>query len=350
MITELFQAWARQSAFRRCGAASSLAAVFLWVAGCERRQPPVEPVLRTVVAEVGSRAILADDLVAEASRRGHGRRPVPGREELLREITDREALLQRARAAGVEQNPAVRREIETLIISRFLSTELEARREALTVTPAEVQAEYEATRATRIRPAQVRLAMLFLATGSRMSEVRKSEVRARLQEARDRFLSVDAPKRAPEETGFGPLSLAYSDDQSTRYRGGDLGWLEKDRHPTRIPASVVAVGCALAVGKVSEVQETPEGYYLIQKTDARETTEPTFESIQASLEQTLLARKRQALEDQFRAETARSVPTLIHSQALAAVTLPVSPAGLAARNRELQPPGLPGTKESPHGN
>lgn len=319
---------------------------------CRPSSPSGAATTGPVIAEVGSRSILADDLVAEARRRQESRRPLPAREELLRELTGREALLQRARQAGLDRDPAYLREIESLLIRRLQAAELDPQREAVTIPDAAIQAEYEATRDRYTRPPQARLAMLFLAADPRSGESRKAALRARLDEGRRLFLARTNP--VPGETmatpGFGALAVDFSDDQVTRHRGGDLGWLEPGRHPARLPAHVAETAWDLPAGQVSPVLEARDGFYVVLKSDAREASVTPLESVQASIRQTLLVRRRQEIEEAFRTDTARMIPILIHTQALATVSLPEPLTTLAARNREPQPPVLPGTTEPSHGN
>ena len=265
-------------------------------------------------------------------------------------MVDREALLQRARQAGLDRDPAYQREVESLLIRKLQGAQLDPRRESVSVSDAAVKAEYETNAARFARPAQARLAMLFLAADARSSEARKGELRARIEEGRRKFLALAAKPQPALVPGFGPLAVEYSDDQVTRHRGGDLGWLEADQHPSRVPAEVAEAGWALAPGQVSEVIPARDGFYVMLKTDSRPAALTPLESVQASLRQTLLVRKRNELEEQFRAETARLFPARVDTQALAAVRLPEAPATLAARNREPQPPALPGTTDSSHGN
>ena len=138
----------------------------LLFAGCEKPAPAAAPATRSVVAHVGQRAILAEDLVMEAQHRANARRPVPAKEELLQEMVERESLVQRARAAGLDRDPAVQREMESILIGRLLARELEPRRSALGVSEEEVKAEYEANRSKLARPGQIRMAMLFLELGA----------------------------------------------------------------------------------------------------------------------------------------------------------------------------------------
>ena len=38
--------------------------------------------------------------------------------------------------------------------------------------------------------------------------------------------------------GFGALAVNFSEDQETRYQGGDLGWIERGRFPQRFEKAV----------------------------------------------------------------------------------------------------------------
>ncbi len=326
------------------------AALCLALAACSKSKAPGETAGGKVIAEVGGRAIRADDLVAEASRRAESRRPIPAKEDLLREMIEREAFLQRARQAGLDRDPAYQREIESLLIRKLQASELDTRREAVTVTDEAVKAEYDANPDRYVRPKQARLALLFLAADVKSSEARRAEVRTRLEEGRQKYLALAATPSAKALAGFGPLAVDYSDDQVTRHRGGDLGWLESGKHPARVPAQVAETAWALPTGKVSEVIEAKDGFYVVLKTDSREPSVTPLESVQASLRQTLLVRKRKELEEQFRAGTARLFPSRVDTQALASVSLPEASPALATRNQESQPPGLPGTNQPHHGN
>lgn len=344
-------AWSGAFSARRAACLGVLAAgLGLLITGCHQSPPATGATRQPVLAEVGSRSIDAADLVAEATRRAESRRPVPGREELLQEMIERTALLERARQAGLDRDPSYQREIESLLIRRLQARELDPRRESLTVTDTEVRAEYDANPGRYSRPAQNRLAMLFLAVDRRASDARRNEVRTRLQEGRRRFQAIASSPQPPAGPGFGALAVDYSDDQVTRHRGGDLGWIETGKAPSRIPAEIIEAGCALPEGQVSEVLEAGGGFYLLLRTDTRGPSVTPFEAVEASLRQSLLVRKRNELDEQFRAETARLFPARVHTQALVAVNLPVAATALAVRDREPQPPAAPGMKDTSHAN
>jgi peptidyl-prolyl cis-trans isomerase C len=303
------------------------------------KAPKPEPV--TFLAKVGDVRITVEDLQKEVARRQAARRAVPDKETLLQEMVEQTALLQRAKDSGVDRDPQLQREIHNLIIGRFLDRETTARREAVTVTTNEVQAEYERNLARYTQPAKVRLALLVQRVDPKASEAKRAEARARIEEARRLALAKPASaESASGVPGFGALAVDYSDDQTSRYRGGDIGWLDSGSYVPRWPKKVFEAAFALEQGKTSEVIETDDGFYLAMKTDLRPGSVVPFVQVEASLRQSLLVRKRHEADVAVRQEAIRLIPSEINRAALSTVELPA--AGLAsATNRDLKPPALP---------
>src|SRR5215212_531583 len=86
----------------------------LALAGCSKSPKPDPDVL----AKVGTREIRTADLKREVERRRKLGRSVPGKELLLREMVQYEALLQRAKATAIDQDPQVEREIGNLLVGK----------------------------------------------------------------------------------------------------------------------------------------------------------------------------------------------------------------------------------------
>ena len=60
--------------------------------------------------------------------------------------------------------------------------------------------------------------------------------------------------------------MSYSEEKMTRFKGGDIGWLQVGKERYRWPDAVVESGFALSqVGQFSQVIETTGGYYLLKK-------------------------------------------------------------------------------------
>lgn len=305
------------------------------LAGCSK---PGEPVL----ARVGDREFRAADVKAEVEYRVKNRRPVPDKETLLREMMTQEALVQRARQAGLETDFAVRRELNNLLVSKLWDREAATRVSAVTVSDDEVKAEYERNLTRYTQPPKVRLAMLQLNGQRLMSDAKRAELRSRMEEARGKALAQPAAVAQGAATGgFGRLAVDYSEDVASRFRGGDLGWLDQENTGYHWPAPVLQAGYALPRGKVSEVLEVGGSFYLVMKTDERASTVAPFAQVQAALKQTMLQKRRQGLEASFREESLQRMASTIDAKALAAFELPVSK-DLVASTPKAEPPSLPG--------
>ncbi len=316
----------------------------LALASCSKAPGP------TVLARVGDRQITVDDFRSEVERRIKARRTLPDKETLLQEMVEYEALAQRARKSGLLEDPQVQREINNLLIGKLQDRDLATRLAALEVSERDVQAEYEKNLAKYTRPAKVRLALLFLEANSKMSEMKRREVRSRMEDARARFLENPVREtRGAVIGGFGPLAIEYSDEQTSRYRGGDLGWLDDGNYAYRWPRAVLETGYTLPKHELSEVIETEQGYYLVMKTDFRDGHTTPLAEVAAAIRQSLLVRGRQELNEAFRQESLRMAAARTDQAALKSVEMALPNALASASNRQAEPPALPFTAE-PHGN
>lgn len=314
----------------------SLAAL-LWAAGCSKPTAP-DP---TVLAKVGKTEIREEDFLRELAWRREHRRPAIDRAELLEEMILQEALLQRARRSGLDADPEVQREINKLLVNALLDRTTVAPRKAVTVTAEEIKVAYESNLETYSRPAKARLALLHLRVSPKASEAKRSEIRARLEEARQRALTEPAPRgRGAAAQGFGPLSVDYSDDQASRYRGGDVGWFDVGQGAvSRWPREVTDVGFALDKDAISQVLEAEGGFYLVMKTDWREAAITPLEQVQAVLRQSILVQKRKDVGMAFRQGVLAETGVTVNKERLAALDLPSSDAALA--QNQAAPSGLP---------
>jgi peptidyl-prolyl cis-trans isomerase C len=288
----------------------------------------------TVLATVGDHQITADDFRNEMQRRHAARRPIPDKAILLQEMVLAEAMVQRARAAGLLDDPQVRHEINTLLASKLQDRELAPRLEAINPSADEVKAEYERNLAKYTRPAKVRLAVLALAADPKMSDTNRRALHSRMVEARNKSRAQANSK------DFGPLAIEYSDDQASRYRGGDLGWLDAGNFNYRWPREVLETGYTLEPNLVSEVIETASGFYLVMKTDSRPGSTVALAEVEAALRQSLAAKQRRAVELAFRESAVRDAQTTLNTEALATVEMQLPPLA-SAQSREPQPPAFP---------
>ncbi len=322
-------------------AACVVTASFL-LSGCSDKKPS------DVLAKVGSRDIRTADLQQEAQRRVNLRRAVPGKEALLNELIQHEALVQRAKAAGLDKDPQLAREIDNLLIGKLIEQELTKQIEAVKITPEEIKADYERNLAKYTQPAKARLAVLFLEAGVKSSDAKRIETRERLAEARRKFQdNPESARRTSPVPGFGALAVDFSDDQASRYRSGDIGWIDAGNFAQRWPKAVLETGCALEKNQLSDIIETETGFYLVLKTDARPGSVTPLEKVEGDLRQSVLLRKRRELDETFRKDALRLVGVAIHTNVLQSVQLPATGTAVAKKG-DAGPPAFPMPQEA-HG-
>lgn len=304
---------------------TALTGVALLAAGCGKKSAP------DTLARVGGQEITVADFKAELRQRIANRQNLPDRQTLLGEMITRATLLQRARAAGLENAPDVRRTVEDVLIAKLKETELDRGLGVLKVSAEEIRAAYERDAAQFCQPAKAQLAFVFLAADPKWAANRLDEVAARAREARRLALGLPAT-----EKGFGPVAANFSEDQISRYRGGDGGWFTSNFTASRWPNEVIAAGLDLKNnGDISEVVRAADGFYLVKKTDSRPAVNPPLAQVQSGIEHRLLAAKRARLEAEFR-QVPPAVSVQINLQLLSTVDYPTRTIGNAAL-----PPSLP---------
>ena len=310
------------------GAAIIVVAVVL-ASGCSKKSAP------DVLARVGGQVITVADFKAELQRRSANRQTLPDRQTLLEDMIARAALVERARSAGLENSPEVRRTIEDVLIARLKEAELEPRLDAVKISPGEIQAAYEKDAARFTKPAKAHLAIVFLAADDKLETNRLAEILARANEARGLALALPAT-----EKGFGQVAADFSEDQLSRYRGGDAGWFTDDfALAGHWPKEVITAGLALnRNGDLSGVLRTPDGFYRVKKMDARPSVVTPLASAAAGIERQLLAAKRVRTEEEFKQSLRAAARVQTDSELLGKLEYPTSTLAQAASP---VPPALP---------
>ncbi|MEK7952870.1 peptidylprolyl isomerase [Luteolibacter soli] len=308
--------------------AIALCATACLVSQCEKPATTGAPAIpKDALATVGAQAITEKDLIQEAEWRKANHQAVPAAPELLKEMANRLALVEKAKQSGIADDPETQRSIQSIIIARLREKQIDAEVAKVTVSDDELKAAYDSRSAEFARKPLDRFAILFQAADAKASDARKAEAKKGLEDAIALADAAPAPGgRGPAAGGFGQVAAQHSEDQVTRYRGGDLGWIEGDAKETRLPVNVLEAGRALEKGKRSGVIEAADGFYVIMKTDARAGGARPMEEVADNLRQQILRDKRRALEEQFLADAMQSSKASINADAAAKVTLPVTPA------------------------
>lgn len=304
---------------------AGLAAALL--AGCSRPAVPADPGER-VVARIGSQTVTARDFDLAMRRRG-GDVPqvftnLANRRALLDEVVRAETLAEAARRGGFFERPEVRQAAQRQAVL-LLQESLKAG--VATPTDAEVAARYAERRTEYSRPARVRLAVIRVL---RPDDTTAAEAAAtRIRRARVEALGL------ADENHFGAVAAVHSDDQATRYKGGDAGWFALEGAPARYPAAVMAAATG-AVGSVSEVISTPEADYLVKVMERAPAEALPLDLVRENIRLALAREREQQALTALLAQ--HPVSVTVDEALLAELPVPPPPPGAERRRGPPAPP------------
>lgn len=299
-----------------------------------------------VLARIGEEAITVAEFEQEMARRSEGRpmffQRASNRRALLEELLRHRMLVQEARDAGIDQEPQFRALVERMLIQRLREKRLEAELEADAPTDDEIAAYHENNREAFSRPTRRQVAMVRLevpaSAGDEERQARRDQAEAAQQAAAE--LPADI-------THFGAVAVEFSDDRSSRYQGGVVGWLvEEQAQRYRWPEPVLEAAFLLdKAGEMSPLIETPEAFYLLRLADLQPGRVQPLEQVADGIRHRLRRERASALEEGLFADIAARHSTEIDEVVLESVEPP--PGIPAEQGSRPAPPALPNDPATP---
>ncbi|WP_033301816.1 peptidylprolyl isomerase [Sediminispirochaeta bajacaliforniensis] len=153
---------------------------------------------------------------------------------------------------------------EQIMQQRYIATEKRDMFEAIQPpTEKEIQDHYDAHATSITNPEYVRLKQIFIPTIS-MNDQEKQAARERLESAWTKLRNGSAK--------FDDLVLQYSEDESSKYRGGDVGYIARtdQRVEKTYGADFFRKLFSLQTGDYSGVIESNVGLHILKVTEHRE--------------------------------------------------------------------------------
>jgi parvulin-like peptidyl-prolyl isomerase len=308
------------------------------VVSCGRSPSPPQtgaPLPKDVLARVEEQNIRLADYEAELERRARGRSGsfvrTDEREALLQEMVNFESAFLRAKEAGFDERPEIARQIKAFIVDRFIEEQMEGQPEAPAVSDAEVADYYRAHASRFALPEKIRFAFIQMGFSSKATEERKAEALRKAE-------SVLAEARAlgGSSGGFGALAQRYSEDQATRYLGGDAGWLARDEKGRWDTAVIEAAFALKTAGEISPVIQTANGLCLVKLIEKKVAGCRPLEEVTEAIRYKLALEKHHRLQEEFHEAMTAGLKIEINRALLETISAPSSPPHAA-------PPALPGS-------
>ncbi|MDA1277127.1 MAG: peptidylprolyl isomerase [Verrucomicrobia bacterium] len=159
-----------------------------------------------------------------------------------------------------------------------------------------------------------------------------------MQEALDRATNLreQAVSEALSSPHFGLLAQKHSDDQATRYLGGDCGWVTRDSAEARWEPEVLAAVFELTQpGEITPVIRISAGFFFGKLIERKDEETAPLAMVRDRIKHQLLSEKRKKAEREFDRMQRVGVDVSINEKLLTEIRVPKR---LARNNDSTLPP------------
>jgi peptidyl-prolyl cis-trans isomerase C len=221
---------------------------------------------------------------------------------LITKIMHQRILADIARKEGFDKRPEIKEQIQ-YIVNDILSKEYLTKVIAgnITVPDDELRQHYKANEKNFHIPEQVRARHVLIKVPFSVSKEEKKK-------AKDRAEQILEWLKKGEK--FETLVEQYSEDQGSKAKGGDLGYIMKGQMVKPFEDAAFS----LKIGEISSVVETDYGYHLIQVDDHREARTRTFEEVKDQIRKQLTDERSRARAEEFMSKATKDAGLEIYRE------------------------------------
>ena len=255
------------------------------------------------------------------------------KEALLEELIDREATYAKAKASGFDQRPEIQESIKRLIASRFLEEEAAKQSGEPAVAEGDLEQYYQERHAKYAIPEKARGAVIFLRVPATIESEKRSELLAAAQKV------LDEARMAGTASAFALVALNHSEDQATRYRAGDMGWVSRDARPWGMEPGVLEALFSLEKpGDFAPLVSTEKGVYIVKLIEKQPVTFRPFAEVKEEIRYVLMRAKQDQREKNLYAALRAGLDIRTNRPLLESIKPSAAPA-------DQTPPAVPGAEK-----
>jgi hypothetical protein len=303
-------------------------ALAMGMSGCSRREQVATASAEspTAVAWVGRSPI-----EEVAFLQAWNKRPQSNRDEVLETLVRRELLLAEIRRTGFDQRPDIRASWQAHLLQRFSEEQRQKIDSRPEPTPEEL-ADYHRTHPERFQsPARARVAILQVRPPANRAAEQRKQWEAGIERIRQQALSLP-----PDVTGFGPLASEVSEHRTSRFHGGELGWMTDVQLRACVPSEVAeAVNALSEPGPISPWIPTSQGYFLVKVLERQPAALQPLDSVLERVRYECVGAMHDAAEKDYFGTLRESFGVRVNPSVFSRLDPPTSVASTP-------PPSLPG--------
>jgi parvulin-like peptidyl-prolyl isomerase len=265
------------------------------------------------------------------------RAPVPGfrdseeaeKAAVLEEMIRFEVLHQKALATGYDKDPEIQAEVKRMLVAKFQERYF-AKAQHPQVSQEEIADYYRQHPAQFGTEERVRVALI------EFKIPRTAPPEKRAEAARKAAAVLAEAKSSPAADGtFGLLAQAHSEDQASRYRGGDIGWLRAgDTNGGWDRSLLAAISGLEKPGEFGPVISTPSAYYVIRLVERQAASMRPLETVKDGVAYLAAREKERKTREEIYGTLAKGLRIHTNQALLQAIRVPAT---------ALKPPASPGT-------
>ena len=210
-------------------------------------------------------------------------------DRLVRSELIRQALLNEAKAKGVDKKPDVALMMERARDQALLQAYMSeiARPPSGFPSDDDIKQAYESNKAALAVPAEFNLAQIFVALADNAD---KTAVTAATKKAADL-----AAKAQAKGVDFAKLAREQSEQKETAAKGGDLGWLPENQIIPEIRAAVSRI----EKGEVTGPIRSGSGFHIVKLLDKKPASTRTLAEVRDTIVNQMRLRRAQEIERNY---------------------------------------------------
>jgi parvulin-like peptidyl-prolyl isomerase len=307
-----------------------IAALFLGLAlsavSCRKPDAPNTVDMGNAVAVVAGEKISTERLRDEVARQHrHNTSNLTSAEKLavLETLIQADALYAKAKASGFDRTPEMESRIKNLIVARYKEATFPT--SGSIVTEQEIEQYYAANKSRYATLSALRGAVILMEMPENATPEKRLEFHVRAEAVLAEAKAADTPQE------FADVVRRHSEDQASRYRGGDIGWLTSATKESDAKL-FEALSAVEAPGLFTPIIKTSRGLIVAKLLERREADFKPLSQVKESIQYQLTRLKAQQAELDFQASVKQGLDIQINQALLESITLPPE---------KTEPPKLP---------
>lgn len=278
--------------------------------GCDggKRTLQSDPdVVATVAGHQVTRKDLEMALVAKEARK------IEQKGIILQQIIQEESIFQAARAAKFDEDPTVAAAVKQLIVARYRERHLASTN--VLATDNELEMAYAANQAKFSVAAMVNVSLIHIHSSP------KSVPEKRL-EAENKAKELLGKAKAMSMEDYAQLARDHSEDASTRYQGGQTGWMPLAGSTRLDPSLHEAIAKLKEVGETAPLISVSNGFYIVRLVGLKPSAIRPLKDVADGLRYQIIRKKTEDLQQSKLAALVKGVEVRINESAVQSVQLP----------------------------